>query len=159
MSRRFGRVGPVVATVVLALAVGGCTSGSSSSAVKQSGTTTAGGSNHSGNITYEQMVQYANQAVQGKTLAFVPNGLGQPLTLEWANRLKEGAEHYGFTFKMVDPNWDATRQAQADQSFVNELNPGDVLVVHNFNVQLLAKILQQAEAKGIYVLQIGQESN
>jgi len=83
--------------------------------------------------------------VKGKTIAWVPVGLGTPLTEEWTRRIKMGAEALGMKFVLRDSNWDPRREAEAVQSLINE-RP-DVMVVHNFDVQLLAKLIQQASSR------------
>src|SRR5439155_62792 len=97
------------------------------------------------------------RGLQGKTMAWVPVGLGTPLTEEWTRQLKQGAQAAGMKFVLRDPNWDVQKQADAVRSLINE-HP-DVLIVHNFDVNLLAKLIQQAQAKGIYVLQVNMVSN
>lgn len=96
-------------------------------------------------------------ALEGKVAAFVPVGMGTPLTEEWSRQLKRGFEDAGMKFVVRDPNWDTSKQAESFQSLINE-KPA-VIVVHNFDVQLLAKLIQQAQEAGIYVIQINMVSN
>ncbi len=105
----------------------------------------------------EELQAHAHGSVAGKTLAWVPAGLGTPLTEEWTWHMRKGAEALGMKFVVRDSDWDPRRQAQAVESLVNE-HP-DVLVVHNFDVQLLAKLIQEAEKRGIYVIQVNMVSN
>ena len=56
-----------------------------------------------------------------------------------------------------DPNWSTQAESQALSALIAE-KPG-VLIVHNPNVQLLAKQLEQAEKAGIYVIQVNMVSN
>lgn len=93
----------------------------------------------------------------GKRVAWVPVGLGVPLTEEWTYWMKTGFEDAGMEFITRDPNWDTTKQAEAVQSLINE--KPDLLIVHNFDVQLLAKLIQQAEEEGIYVIEVNMISN
>src|SRR5690606_35644809 len=108
-------------------------------------------------VSSAKLRQHAIDSLKGKTAAFVPVGLGTPLTEEWARQMKRGFEAAGMKFVVRDPNWDTARQAEAVQSLINE--KPDVLVVHNFDVQVLAKLIQQAEKAGIYVIQINMVSN
>ena len=117
----------------------------------------AGTGELSGAATSAELHEHAIGGVKGKTIAWVPVGLGTPLTEEWTRRIKIGAEALGMKFVLRDSNWDPRREAEAVQSLINE-HP-DVLVVHNFDVQLLAKLIQQAEQQGIYVIQVNMVSN
>ena len=110
-----------------------------------------------GRATSKELHAHARGSVEGKTIAWVPVGLGTPLTEEWTWRIRRGAEALGMKFVMRDPDWDPRRQAQAVESLVNE-RP-DVLVVHNFDVQLLAKLIQEAERRGTYVIQVNMVSS
>jgi ribose transport system substrate-binding protein len=111
----------------------------------------------SGAITSAELHDHAKTSVAGKTLAWVPVGLGTPLTETWTEKMRRGAESLGMKFVMRDSNWDPRRQAEAVQTLVNE--KPDVLVVHNFDVQLLAKLIQDAEKAGIYVIQVNMVSS
>ena len=144
-----------VATVlVAAVFLGGCVSGGEE---KQRPTAAAGAAETKGSMSSAELRNRALGVVAGKTIAWVPVGLGTPLTETWTERIRRGAESLGMKFTMRDPNWDPRRQAEAVQTLVNE-RP-DVLVVHNFDVQLLAKLIQQAERAGIYVIQVNMVSN
>lgn len=143
----------LVLVVAAALAVTACSTGSSA----DSGGGSGGGKGLPPNVSSKDLRQHAVDSLRGKTAAFVPVGLGTPLTEEWSRQLKRGFEAMGMKYVLRDPNWDTGRQAEAVQSLINE-KPA-VLVVHNFDVQLLAKLIQQAEQKGIYVIQINMVSN
>jgi len=107
--------------------------------------------------TSEELHAHARGSAEGKTIAWVPVGLGTPLTEEWTWRIKRGAEALGMKFVIRDADWDPRREAQAVESLINE--KPDVLVVHNFDVQLLAKLIQEAERRGIYVIQVNMVSS
>lgn len=112
-----------------------------------------------GNVSTETLHDHAIKSAKRATLAFAPAGLGLTLPDEWQVQIKAYAEAYGFNYELRDSNWDAKRQADVLQSLVNSLSPGDVLVVHNSTVSLLAKTIAQAEKKGIYVIQLNMASN
>lgn len=138
----------------LTMAVTGCSTGS--------GAGSSGGSGGDGealpaNVSARELREHAVESLRGKKAAFVPVGLGTPLTEEWSRQLKRGFEAADMEFVVRDPNWDTGRQAEAVQSLINE-DPA-ILVVHNFDVQVLAKLIQQAEEKGIHVIQINMVSN
>src|SRR5437016_14640512 len=140
---------PLVLLLLVSACVGG---GGEGSAQKQ-----AGGGELSGAATSAELHAHAIGSVKGKTIAWVPVGLGTPLTEEWTRRIKMGAETLGMKFVLRDSNWDPRREAEAVQSLINE-RP-DVMVVHNFDVQLLAKLIQQAAQQGIYVVQVEMLAN
>src|SRR5438876_8970086 len=141
-----------IAVLVAWLALAGCVS--SESPQKREAAASGG---VSGAASSGELREHAVKSVAGKTIAWVPVGLGTPLTEEWTRRIKTGAEWLGMKFVLRDANWDPRREAEAVQSLINE-HP-DVLVVHNFDVQLLAKLIQQAEQAGIYVVQVNMVSN
>lgn len=149
---RNSRLRFVVLAAAAALAVTSCSTGSSA-------TSGGGGDGKSlpGNVSSKDLREHAVSSLEGKKAAFVPVGMGTPLMEEWNRQLKRGFEAVGMDYVIRDPNWDTGRQAEAVQSLINE-KPA-VLVVHNFDVQVLAKLIQQAEQKGIYVIQINMVSN
>lgn len=138
--------------VLLAIAIFGCESGSD-----QGAGPTASVKRLDGYIATPELHEHAMASVRGKTLAWVPVGLGTPLTEEWTRQMRLGAEALGMKFLVRDPNWDTRREAEAVQSLIDQ--KPDVLVLHNFDVQLLAKLIQQAEERGIYVIQVNMISN
>jgi len=101
--------------------------------------------------------KHFEDSLKGKTIAFVPVTLGIPLTAAWKNAMETEAKALGMKFIVRDPNMDPAAMTQAISSLIAE-HP-DVLVVHNPNVQLLAKLLKKAEKAGIYVIQINMASN
>jgi len=97
------------------------------------------------------------ETLKGKTIAFVPMSYGMFLTDGWAHVMKQEAERLGMKFITRDPNWSTTAQSQAVQALIQE--KVDVLVIHNLNVQLLARQIRQAQEAGIYVVQLNLVSN
>lgn len=100
---------------------------------------------------------HATAALQGKTIAWVPQALGLPLTEIWTRVMREEAEARGMKFEVRDSNWDATAGLQAVSSLVGE-RPA-LMVIHNPNVQIYAKELKRAEEAGIPVIQVNMVSN
>jgi ABC-type sugar transport system substrate-binding protein len=135
------------------VAVTGCSTGSSSSGAS----TGSGEDKVPATASAAQLRDHTLKSLEGKTAAFVPVGMGTPLTEEWSRQLERGFKAVGMKYVLRDPNWDTGKQAQAVQSLINE-KPA-VLVVHNFDVQILAKLIQQAEQAGIYVIQVNMVSN
>ncbi|MCO5162246.1 MAG: sugar ABC transporter substrate-binding protein [Mesorhizobium sp.] len=96
-------------------------------------------------------------ATKGKRIAWVPQALGMPLTEGWTSVMKEEAAALGMELIVRDPNWSTSAMTQAVTALIAE--KPDVLVVHNPNVQLLARQLKQAEEAGIHVVQLNMVSN
>ncbi|GHE88432.1 ABC transporter substrate-binding protein [Amycolatopsis deserti] len=146
---RMLRISGLAAAAVLA--VTGCSTGGSAQ------TTAAGNNQVPPTASAGELRDHALNSLQGKTAAFVPVGMGTPLMEEWNRQLERGFKAAGMNYVLRDPNWDTAKQAEAVQSLIND-KPA-VLVVHNFDVQILAKLIQQAQQAGIYVIQINMVSN
>jgi len=96
-------------------------------------------------------------SLKGKTIGFVPITLGMPLFRAWGNQIKKEAEEVGMKYIARDPNWSGSAMTQAVEALIAQRV--DVLVVHNINVSLLAKLLRRAQKAGIYVIQVNMISN
>ena len=107
--------------------------------------------------TSEELFNSFIEATKGKKIAWVPQALGIPLTEGWTSVMKTEAEALGMELIVRDPNWSTAAMTQAVTALIAE--KPDVLVVHNPNVQLLARQLKQAEEAGIYVVQLNMVSN
>ncbi|HLJ65064.1 MAG TPA: sugar ABC transporter substrate-binding protein [Stellaceae bacterium] len=109
-----------------------------------------------GNSSRELRAKY-DKETEGKTVAWVPVALGVPLTDEWTAVMTKEAADRGYKFLVRDPNFNATAELQAVSALIDQ-HP-DVLIVHNPNVQILAKELKRAEEAGIHVIQVNMVSN
>ncbi|MES2552281.1 MAG: sugar ABC transporter substrate-binding protein [Pseudomonadota bacterium] len=98
-----------------------------------------------------------DQAVKGKTVAWVPITLGNPIGDMWTAVMRENFGKYGIKFLVRDPNFSSSAQLQAVTSLINQ--KPDVLIVQNANVSLLTKELRRAMDNGIYVVQVNLLSN
>lgn len=96
------------------------------------------------------------QALEGKTVAFVPVAMNFDLAQGWLAGVKKDLEPYGVKVVVRDPNWSTTAGAQAVTTLLSE-KPA-LMIIHNPDVQTYAKLLQKAENDGIYVLQINMGS-
>lgn len=146
----------LIALTVAVLALAGCTTGATES--NASGADAAS-SSMGGNTSNADLRAASQKAIAGHTLAFVPLGLGSPLWDEWNRVIGTNAKAAGFTYVVKDSASSATKQADIVQTLVNQLQAKDVLVVHNADVTVTAKLLQQAEKKDIYVISLNQASN
>ncbi len=96
-------------------------------------------------------------ALKGKTIAFVPIAMGDPLFQGWDYAISAEAKALGMNYKLRDSNWSTTSMSQAITALIAE--KPDILVAHNINVQLLARDLRRATEAGIRVIQLNLESN
>lgn len=98
-----------------------------------------------------------DKSLRGKKIGFVPLALGSPLMDSWDYSMRKEALECGMIYEVKDPNWNSQASAQAVSAFIAQ--HVDVLVVHNMNMELLARLLDKAEKAGIFVLQINMVSN
>lgn len=96
------------------------------------------------------------KALAGKTVGFIPVAMGFDLAQGWYLGLKKELEASGMKVVARDPNWNTNAGAQAFTALIAE-KPA-VIVIHNPDVQTYAKLIQRAEAAGIYVVQINMRS-
>ena len=95
--------------------------------------------------------------LSGKTVAFLPLSMGFDLTEGWAAQMRKQADRLGYSFEIRDPAWSTDAGTRALQSLIGEAP--DLIVVHNPDIQSYARLLKQAQAKGVKILQINLESN
>ncbi|MGY1488962.1 sugar ABC transporter substrate-binding protein [Methylobacillus pratensis] len=105
----------------------------------------------------DQMRLDFDKAVKGKTVAWVPITLGNPIGDMWTAAMRQNFEKYGVKFLVRDPNFSTSAQLQAVTNLINQ--KPDVLIVQNANVTLLTKELKRAMDNGIYVVQVNLLSN
>jgi ribose transport system substrate-binding protein len=96
------------------------------------------------------------EAFKGKKVAFVPISMGFDLAQAWSTQLEQQAKDLGYEYIVRDPNWSTDAGAQAMTQLIAE--KPDVIVVHSPDIQSYARLLKQAEAAGIYTLQVNMKS-
>jgi ribose transport system substrate-binding protein len=97
----------------------------------------------------------ALDSMKGKTIAYLPISLGFDMAQAWGGAVKEEANHYGMKFVSQDPNWSTDAMAQALTNLIAQ--KPDVIVTQNPDLQSLARLLKQANAQGIYVIQVNMQ--
>lgn len=102
-----------------------------------------------------QSVAYA-KALKGKKVVFVPVSMSFDLPQAWAAAMKKAAETYGFEFSIRDPNWNPDVGAQAITQLISE--KPDLIVIHNIDMQVYARLIKKAMDSGIMVLQMNLKS-
>ncbi len=101
--------------------------------------------------------QKTYEAMKDKRVAFVPLGMGLDLTEAWAAGMRRQADEMGYRLDIRDPNWSTDAGAQAVTQLITE--KPDILVLHNPDIQVYSRLIQRAQAAGIYVLQINLKSS
>jgi ribose transport system substrate-binding protein len=97
----------------------------------------------------------ALESLKGKKIAYLPISIGFDLAQAWGGVVKTEAERYGMTFSSQDPNWNTDAMAQGMTALIAE-HP-DVIVTQNPDMQSLARLMKQAEAAGIVVVQLNMQ--
>jgi ribose transport system substrate-binding protein len=98
-----------------------------------------------------------NTSLAGKKVVFLPLSMGFDLTEGWAARMRSQAERLKYSFEIRDPAWSTDAGTRALQALITE--KPDLIVAHNPDIQSYARLLKQAQAAGIKVVQINLESN
>ena len=77
----------------------------------------------------------------------------------WTYGIKYDAKRLGIKLLIRDPNWNSAAQAQAIASLIPQ--KPDVILVQKMPMRLPlnAKLLKEAEEKGIYVISVNMHSN
>ncbi len=96
-------------------------------------------------------------SLKGKKVVFVPLSMGFDLTEGWAAQMRKQADRLGYSFEIRDPAWSTDAGTKAIQSLITE--KPDLMVIHNPDIQSYARLLKQAQAAGIKIIQINLESN
>jgi ABC-type sugar transport system substrate-binding protein len=97
------------------------------------------------------------KTLKGKKIVFIPVAMGSYLTDGWAITIKNMATAVGMDFSIRDPNYNVDAGAQAITSLISQ--KPDVIVVHNPDVNSYAKLIQKAEAAGIYIISVNMRSS
>lgn len=93
-------------------------------------------------------------ALKGKKIGFVPISMGFDLTQGWLAGMQRQADQLGYTIDVRDPNWSVESGIQAITSLIDE-HP-DLLIIQNNDNQSYNRLVQQAAAAGIPVIQVQQ---
>lgn len=97
----------------------------------------------------------ALNSLAGKKIAYLPISIGFDLAQAWGGVVKTEAERYGMVFTSQDPNWNTDAMAQGMTALIAE--KPDVIVTQNPDMQSLARLMMQANAEGIVVVQLNMQ--
>lgn len=96
------------------------------------------------------------ETFKGKKVVFLPLAMSFDLPQVWAKGMEKQAARLGYEFSIRDPNWSGDAGAQALTTLISE--KPDLLVVHNPDMQVYARLLMRAQKAGIPVIQINLKS-
>jgi ribose transport system substrate-binding protein len=96
------------------------------------------------------------EVLKGKKVAFVPISMGFDITEGWYAGMKRQADALGYEIIVRDPAWKTDVGAQALTQLIAE--KPDLLIVHNPDMQVYARLIQKAQKAGIPVLQVNDKS-
>ena len=94
------------------------------------------------------------EALKGKKVGFVPISMGFDLTQGWLAGMQRQADELGYEIIVRDPNWSVESGIQAITSLIEEAP--DLLIIQNNDNQSYNRLVQQAAAAGIPVIQVQQ---
>jgi len=133
------------------LALTGCSSGQGDSDPTPQASSAGGTIGLPTDMTLTSMRDTTLSTLKGKTVIFVPQGLGAPIHDSQNAEFKLQFAQLGIDYEVLDGAFDPAKQVAAVQSAIQK--KPDVLVVVPLDPQLLAKLLKQAQDAGIYVVQ------
>lgn len=107
--------------------------------------------------TSGELWRSARDAFKGKKIVYVPIVTGYALFDGWTYVIKREAAALGMELTVQDANWSPDVMTQAISAAI--ANKVDVIIAHNPDVKVLAKLLKQAQDAGIFVVQINMVSN
>jgi ribose transport system substrate-binding protein len=97
--------------------------------------------------------------MEGKKIAFVPILYkGYTLTTEWGNQMERSFERMGAEFDVYDSNFDTDQMVKTINDLIAR-DAVDVLILHNPDVGVLTKQIEDAADAGIYTVVINMISN
>ncbi|MEO3858693.1 sugar ABC transporter substrate-binding protein [Acrocarpospora sp. B8E8] len=149
----------VAAGVALTLVLTGCTSTRNEGTAEKSTTTQQTGSGGLPAIASPQeVIAKSLSSMRGKKVQMITiSGDGAALTRAWKERTVLGFREVGVDFTAINANFDTQVLAQQVQTAIDQ--KPDALILHNADLSGLAKLIQQAQSAGIYVIVLNLGSN
>lgn len=94
--------------------------------------------------------------IEGADVIYIPMNMNADLTIAWHAYLERQSEALGFNLELRDPNWSTEAGARALTAAIAD--EPDLIVLQNPDVQSYARLIQQAQRRGIRVIQLNMES-
>lgn len=144
------------AMIILALAVAllaaGCTSGTKSSGDASGDGTTSVDNAIPDTVQPIDLRSAVHGSMKGKKVAYVPLLYkGYKITQQWGAALQRVVTMEGGSFEVFDSNFDTDQMIRTIDGLIQG-KKADVLVLHNPDVSVLTKQIQDAKAAGIYTV-------
>ena len=95
---------------------------------------------------------------KGKRVVFVPVFMGLDLTEGWSKMMKQQADLLGYDYEVRNANFKTDQGVQILTQLISQNPKPDVIVNQNPDVTSYARLQKQAEAAGIYVVQLNMHS-
>ncbi len=105
----------------------------------------------------DELRQPTLDALEGKTVVFVPMSMSFDLPEGWAAVMRKEADRLGYKLDIRDANWSTDTGTRAITQVITE--KPDILVVQNFDVASYARSLKRAVDAGIKVIQVNMKSS
>lgn len=96
------------------------------------------------------------EKLKGKRIVYIPMTMGVDLTIGWNELMQKQAREFGYTVDVRDANWSTEAGSRALTAAISE--KPDLVVLQNPDVQSYARLIKQATAAGVKVLQLNMES-
>ncbi|MBL1418907.1 MAG: sugar ABC transporter substrate-binding protein [Alphaproteobacteria bacterium] len=96
-------------------------------------------------------------ALNGKTVVFVPMSMSFDLPEGWAAVMQREADKHGYKLDIRDANWSTDTGTRAITQAITE--KPDIIIVQNFDVASYARTLKRAQDQGIKVIQVNMGSS
>jgi ribose transport system substrate-binding protein len=110
-------------------------------------------------ITPIEAREQVYDTMEGKKIAFVPILYkGYTLTTEWGHTMERSFERMGAEFDVYDSNFDTDQMVKTINDLIAR-EAVDVLILHNPDVGVLTKQIEDAADAGIYTVVINMISN
>lgn len=97
-----------------------------------------------------------HKALAGKKVVYIPMNMQADLTIAWNAFLQRQAKKLGYSIELRDPNWSTEAGARALTAAIAD--QPDLIVLQNPDVQSYSRLIKQAQARGIKVIQLNMES-
>nr|MCW2728224.1 sugar transporter substrate-binding protein [Aeromicrobium sp.] len=135
-----------------ALLATGCTSGSKAADDGGGGAAAADKNQIPDTVQPIDLRSAVHDSVKDKRVAYVPLLYkGYKITQQWGNALERVVTMEGGKFEVFDSNFDTDQMIRTIDGLIQG-KKADVLVLHNPDVSVLTKQIQDAKAAGIYTI-------
>jgi ribose transport system substrate-binding protein len=142
----------IAMALAAALLASGCTSGTKSTDSSAGDKTTSTDNAIPDTVQPIDLRSAVHDSVKGKRVAYVPLLYkGYKITQQWGNALERVIKMEGGTFEVFDSNFDTDQMIRTIDGLIQG-KKADVLVLHNPDVSVLTKQIQDAKAAGIYTI-------